>query len=171
MWLFILLFLTALFIIVIDINKKHSKSNDKIDGEFDGNSNYQYKGRGTQDENIQTLINRIDWLAKNSQCKSFYTTSYIMTFVIVLAIIYVPYSYSGYIISAWELILFTIIVFIIIFSVLNLFDFHIDRYNNYYIRQNIEYIRAKLSLEYIDPGLPKTNHIPHRTKVADILNK
>ena|SRR5579883_2518418 len=175
MWstIFMLLIFTALFVLAIDINKNNSRCNDKNNDSFDGNGHYQYKGRGHKSEDVPTLIHRIDWLAKNAYKKSCYTTAYIMAYSILLVFLFIPYAYSGYLVSMWELTIALFAFFILIFSLLNLFEFHTDRYHNYYIRQNIEYISHKLNMDTLNVELkePKTNFIPHRTKVQDILSK
>lgn len=169
---FIFILFTILFFTIIDINKKHSRCNESNSEDFDGNSSFQYKGRGHFKERIDVLLSRIDWLAKNAENKSLYTTAYIISFPIMLAVIIVLYACSSYIISVWEMILILISSFIITFSILNLFNFHTEKYTNYYIRKNLDYISKQLKINLFDPPEPNIeSKIPHRTVVQDVLSK
>jgi hypothetical protein len=173
MWdtLFVFIFFTLLFFLIIDLNKNTSRCNENDKNCYDGNGCYQYKGRGEKNERVEILLSRIDWLAKNSSNKSLYTTSYIISYAIMLAVSVILYAYSNYIVSPWELILFLFSSFIITFSILNLFSFHTDRYNDYYIRENIRYISNQLQIPIFEPPLPSSHSsIPHRTQVQDVLS-
>jgi hypothetical protein len=166
------IFLTIIFFIVIGINKNVSRCHGNEKDCFDGNGYYQYKGRGKKNESVEILLSRIDWLAKNSCNGSLYTTSYIISYAILLATILILYSYSNYIVSPFEIILILASNFITVFSILNLFSFHTDKYPNYYIRRNIEYLSKQFNLSISDPPPPSlTSKVPHRTKVQDILSK
>ena len=162
--------LTFGFFIVIGINKNNSRCNGN--GEcFDGNGYYQYLGRGDKNESIDVLLSRIDWLAKNSCNGALYTSAYIISYAILLAIILILYAYSKYIISVFEMVLIFSSCFITIFSILNLLQFHTDKYPNYYIRKNIEHIAKNYNITISDPLLPVDNKLPHRTEVQDVLSK
>jgi hypothetical protein len=169
---FIFIIFTVLFFLVIDMNKKHSRCNESNSEDFDGNSSYQYKGRGHFKERFDVLLSRIDWLAKNAENKSLYTTAYIIAYVIMLAVVIILYACSSYIVSVWELILILASSFIATFSIMNLFNFHTEKYTNYYIRKNLNYISRQLNIELFDPPNPnKESIIPHRTIVQDVLSK
>ena len=173
MWDSLLIFIlfTVIFFYVIGINAHNSRCNEENDINSDGNGKYQYKGRGKKCETIDVLLSRIDWLAKNSENYSPYDTSYIMSYAILLAVIFVLYAYSQYIISPWEMILILFSSFIIVFSILNLFQFHTDKYPNYYIRKNIDYISRNYNIPIYEPPAPLDTKIAHRTKVQDVLNR
>lgn len=137
---------------------------------YDGNGKYQYKGRGYKKESVETLLNRIDWLAKNSVNDALYTTSYIIAFATTLAVFFIIYAFSGYILTVWEIVIILFAAFVVSFSIMNLFTFHTDRYRNYYIRKNIDYISKKLRTRIKEPPNPShKSHMPFRTKVQDIL--
>lgn len=167
----IFLLFTFIFFLAISQNKKVSRCSKGKEC-YDGNGKYQYKGRGYKEESVDVLLSRIDWLAKNSSNKSLYTTSYIIAYPSLIAVIFILYAFSKYIMNYYELIVVLISIFIICFSILNLFDFHTDRYPSYYIRQNIKYIYSKLDIEYRhEPPNPSCkSSIPHRSKVRDILD-
>ena len=170
--LFIFIILTAIFFFVIGWKTSQSRCSP-FDGKcYDGNGKHQYKGRGHKDESLKVLLSRIDWLAKESGNHSLYLTSYIKAFAITLAVVFIIYAISSYIVSVWEIVIILFAAFIICFSITNLFDFHTDRYVNYYIRQNIEYIKKKYKLKIKEaPNPSKKSSLPFRTKIQDILSK
>jgi hypothetical protein len=167
----IFILLTILFFIVIGINKNVSRCNETGKGCFDGNGRFQYKGRGDEKEDVSILLSRIDWLVKNGCNGSLYTTAYIISYAILLAVIFVLYAYSKYLISVFEMVLIIASSFIIVFSILNLFSFHTDKYPNYYIRNNIKILSERFHIPIIEPPIPITSKLPHRTEVQDILSK
>ena len=139
---------------------------------FDGNGKYQYKGRGYRKESIEVLLSRIDWLAKNSCNDPIYTTSYIIAFLITLAVFVVVYAFTRHVLSVWEIIIILFSAFIICFSVMNLFDFHSQKYRSYYIRKNIDYITRHLKVCLNEAPNPSSkSKMPFRTKVHDVLTK
>ena len=170
--IFIFLLFTVIFFIVINYKTEVSKCSGLGDKCYDGNGRYQYKGRGYKKESVEVLLSRIDWLAKNSTNTTLYSTAYIIAFPITLAVIVILFAFTSYIISPWEIVLILFSSFIISFSILNLFYFHTDRYPNYYIRKNIDYIRRQLSLEKTEPPKPSPySKTPFRTKIQDVLTK
>ena len=172
--LFVFIILTALFFAVI-VHKTNQSRCCPMGGKcYDGNGKYQYKGRGYKGESIDVLLSRIDWLAKNSSNEPLYSTSYIIAFPILLAVIVILYAFSNYVISVWEMIIILFAAFIICFSILNLFTFHTNRYPQYYIRKNIDYISKKLGISHkihCPPNPSSKSKIPFRTKVQDVLTK
>ena len=168
--LFILLLFTLIFILVIGENVNITRCPYEGGTCFDGNGRYQYKGRGCKDETVDILLDRIDWTVKNYENNPLYTTAYIISYAVLLGIIFILYASSMYILSPWEMILLLFGIFIIVFSILNLFNFHTNRYPLYYMRQNLIYISKKLKLNIVDPPKPcdKTG-VPHRTHVRDTL--
>ena len=168
--IFVFIIFTLIFFLVIGENVNITRCNGH--GKcFDGNGKYQYKGRGCEDEDINILLSRIDWLAKNADNKPLYYTAYIISFAIILAILVIFYATQKYILNAWEIMLVIFSTFIVTFSIMNLFDFHTDRYPSFYIRENIEYISNKYKIKIKEPPKPcKHTFVPNRTKVRDKLN-
>jgi hypothetical protein len=169
----VVIFLFATFIFFIMISENASIGRCPYEGGecFDGNGKYQYKGRGCKDESVHILLSRIDWVAKNSNNKSVYTTSYIIAYTLTLSIIVVLYATSYYVLSVWEYVILLMVAYIITFSITNLIGFHTDRYPIYYIRNNIGYITNKLGIEIDeDPGHPCDDaKVPYRTQIQDKL--
>jgi hypothetical protein len=171
-WLItVLIIATVIFVLMIIENATIGRCPYTGGKCFDGNGKYQYKGRGCSDEDVSTLLSRIDWLAKNSSNKPLYTSSYIIAYALSLGVLLLLYASSCYTMDGWEYILILISSFVIVFSITNLINFHTDRYPIFYIRNNIDYIADKLNLKIKDPGRPcKDTYVPHRTKVRDKLN-
>lgn len=173
MWnsILILILFTFIFFYVINMNVETTRCNKKDEVCYDGNGKYQYKGRGEERESVEVLLSRIDWLAKNAANTSFYTISYIIAYAIVLAVGFILYGYAKYLISPWEMILVLFSSYIICFSILNLFNFHTDKYPNYYIRKNINYIAERFNIPISEPPNPVKKGVPHRTEIQDVLSK
>jgi len=165
----ILIVFTLIFFYVIGINVATTRKNKDSTEEFDGNGMYQYKGRGFKNEPVDILLSRIDWLAKNSTNASFYAVAYLIAYSIVLSVSFILYAYSKYIISPWEMLLVLFASYIVTFSILNLFQFHSEKYPHYYIRKNIDYISKRFNIPISEPPNPVENVLPHRTEVQDVL--
>jgi len=171
--LIVFILFTLIFFLVISENANINRC-PYVGGDcFDGNGKYQYKGRGSKKDDVSILLSRIDWLAKNNCNKPLYTNAYIISYAIILAIIIIMYATDYYFLSPWQLIILLFSIFIITFSIMNLFLFHTDRYSDYYIRENIDYISDQLGIKvYYDPNRPDPDtYVPHRTKVRDLLYK
>ena len=168
----IFILFTAIFFFVISYKTNESKCNPTGDICCDGNGKHQYKGRGYRDEPIDVLMSRIDWLIKNSINNGLYTTSYIIAFSITLAVFLIVYAFTSLIIPVWAIIIVLFASFIICFSVMNLFDFHTNRYSDYYIRNNLNYIAKRLNIKMKEAPNPYfKSKIPFRTKIQDVLSK
>jgi hypothetical protein len=166
----VFILLTAIFVFVIIYKGNKSRTNRYSNENFDGNGEFHYRGRGCKRENVETLLRRIDWLAKNSINDSLYTTSYLIAFIITLGFFFIVYAFYNLILSPWIIITSLFVSFVVCFSVMNLFDFHTNRYRNYYIRKNLDYIYKKLKINRKDPPLPSSkSKMPFRTKVQDVL--
>lgn len=172
-WLIILIILsTVIFVSVIcDIHKINKYPYHGGDG-YDGNGKYQYKGRGCKCEDIDVLLSRIDWLAKNSENKLVYRISYCIAYVISIGLLVFLYVSDCYLLNVWNYAMVLIISFIVAFSITNLLDFHGSRYPNYYIRENCHLISKKLKTRIRSPSNPcYKSKIPHRTCIREMLSK
>ena len=173
MWAALLVFILFTLIFVFAMVEQANIDRCPYEGGkcFDGNGQYQYKGRGCANDPVGILLSRIDWLAEKSNHKPLYSIGYIISYAILLAIIIIAYAFHCYFLSAWEMIIYIFAAFIIAFSILNLFNFHTDRYPIYYTRENVKYIADKLNIYLPETPNPcPKSSIPHRTKVRDVLN-
>lgn len=137
---------------------------------FEANGRYRHKGRGSDEDDVQTLLNRIDWLGKNGHIKYLYSTSYISAYLITLAVFFILFGFVDFFPTEWEIILILLVSFLISYSVTAVIGFHDDRYPYYYIRNNVKLIQDKMNWRSEDPPKPKTNYVPHRTVIRDILD-
>lgn len=170
--LFVFIILTVLFVIAIKYVQTQGRCPNKDEPCFDGNGTKQWKGRGWYTDNVETLLQRIDWLAKNGQKETSYVMSYVLAYLVSIAIMLVLYGYNGYIPCWSELVVIVLVAYLVLFSVDNLFNFHTDRYPYYYIRENTNLIQDQLGYYKGCPHRPhKHSKVPHRTIVRDILER
>lgn len=148
----IVIIIILITIIITEARDLYSYNNSKLVG---GNGKIHYKGRGSPDESIDQLLNRIYWVAdadgRTSKWHRAFFISILATCLIVLVIFHrIP--------TPREIILLILIIFVSSLAVFGFFRFHSDRFAPYYIRQNINFARQKLNLpaKYTDPGIPST---------------
>ena len=132
-----------------------------------GNGKIHYKGFGTSEESLDTLLNRIYWVAdsdgRNSKWKRALLIAVVSTFLICLILFHrVP--------TARELLLILLIIFITTLAVFGFFRFHADRFTPYYIRQNVTLIRQRLGYSKpTDPGPPPAaTKLPTYSKLSSL---
>ena len=116
-----------------------------------GKGKIHYKGLGSSDEDLETLLNRIYWVAdadgRNTKWKRAYIIAILATFII-FALLYKDIP------SIRDILLVLLIIFISVYAIFGYFRFHSDRFSPYYIRKNIIYILDKLNLKYKKPPTP-----------------
>ena len=120
-------------------NQRSKLKNGKNDGEgsvFD-------KGRGSSKEDIETLLNRIDWSTYLYKRIGWHERFIIPTLIAVGIIILVVYKRLP---SPVVIILLLIIIYISFLTFSAFFYFHGDMYNDFYIKNNVDMIRDKLKL-------------------------
>ena len=125
--------------------------NRKIPETQGGNGKIHYKGLGTEEETIETLLNRIYWVADSDGRNGKWKRSYIIAFISTLLIICAIYHRVP---SAQDLILLVLCIFITVMASSAFFRFHSDRFAPYYIRRNVRFIQAKMNLTNQKPGPP-----------------
>ena len=165
------LIITITLLIIILILALKSEANDiykntlqnKIQG---GNGKIHYKGLGTEDESIETLLNRIYWVADSDGRNGKWKRSYIIAFIATLLIICAIYQRVP---TAKEIIILILCIFVTVMAITAFFRFHSDRFAPYYIRRNIKYIQSKLRIENKDPGPPPKKISPPDYTVLDVL--
>lgn len=178
MWLVIIVFiiLTVVFIYAMGYQKRGTRCPEPLEDTkdqvcFDGNGKSQRRGRGHDDESVETLLNRIAWGAKHAQTHYLYSMSYIIAYAIMLGVVALVLQRCP---TVYEMVMIIAGAFLITFSVFTLFNFHTDRYPLYYIRENVGRIKEKLKLDttFKNPGKPiHDNRIPFRTFVQDKLER
>ena len=122
-----------------------------------GNGKIHYKGLGNEDESIETLLNRIYWVADSDGRNAKWKRSYIISFMATLLIICAIYKNVP---SPRDLVILLICIFVVVMATTSFFRFHSDRFAPYYVRRNIQLIQQKLNLKTHDPGPPRRGVSP-----------
>lgn len=160
-----LIILIIVVIVILHVRKqqKLETRGDGLQGRkaADGNGTSTYYGRGSPDDSIEELLNRIDWSSYLSKritlwYKVFTMTLIIVVFVILLVLRKLP--------SPSKLIILFIVVFVPIYAMSQFYYVHGEIYNDYYIKHNVQLIREKLRLKAGCPGEPRCE-VPKRTSV------
>ena len=161
---------TVIYLIVAYWQDSQTHCCRKEDGtqlNSDGNGKYLYKGRGHDDESMETLLQRIDWSAKHFSDNDYlFILAYKISFLVSISLIIALFPRWP---TMWEVLLFLLISYIIIYSVLSLAQFHVARYPLYYIRDNVKRIQQRKHYRQQAPPDPILNDLPHRTQITDLL--
>lgn len=161
---------SILFLYTISYKKSGTRSNPDDVESYDGNGVYQYKGRGSDSETIEVLLQRISWAASNGPKKYIFSMAYIIAFVSTIAVFLLLYSCGRNSPNVYEFLLVLLVIYLTTFSILGLFRFHTDRYPYFYIKQNAMRLQQILKCNAGDPPLPTNQPIPHRTVMRDIIH-
>lgn len=113
-----------------------------------------YKGLSNKDSNIEELLARILWVNK-SKSRIPYKSRYLFISILIVLILYPIIHIKGV-----EYIQVIIITFIVLMSTHIYFEFHSEKFAQYYIQTNIKKVVKKLNLR-----------LPKRLKVSnDTIN-
>jgi len=134
----------------------------------DGDGMYQYKGRGSDKDNISVLLGRIIWLAGHHDKTFTYHTSFTTSTFISIGLLALMMAF-GIDFSAPFLLSIFLLVFLMIFSMQSLHDFHTARYSHYYTKFNARKVLEKLKLKEVKAPPPTVEEIPHRTVIRTFL--
>jgi hypothetical protein len=160
------LIILIIMVIVIVHVRKQQKLETRGDGlggrkAADGNGTSTYYGRGSHEDTVEELLNRIDWasyLPKRITLwyKVFTITIVITLFIVLLVLRKLP--------SPSKLIILMITIFVPIYAMSQFYYVHGEIYNDYYIKDNVQLLRGKLHLKAGSPGEPLIA-VPNRTSV------
>jgi hypothetical protein len=158
---FIILIVVIIIVIIIMNHQEVEQRGRGKRTRGDGNGDIYYLGRGSEQDSVAVLIDRIEWSAYLDKRTTLWqrviiTTFVVMFFVIALVLRKLP--------TPGTIILLFFTIFIPIYATHQLFYVHGDVYNDYYIKTNAELLREKLNLEKNDPPEPADN-IPDRPYV------
>lgn len=168
-FIFVVLILMYILSIAIAMEWNGIYRNDPRAKLVAGTGKIHYKGLGSNKESIETLLNRIYWVADADGRNTKWKRCFMIAFISTIAIIYIVYTRPP---TAKEVILLILIVFIACMACSSFFRFHSDRFAPYYIRQNILLLQKKLNLQtYSDPGPPLKSVKPPKYNVLDTLLK
>ena len=157
--------------IMQDQHKELRTDGDQISA--DGNGSLYYLGRGSEEDDVHTLLQRTSWAAYLTRRTAQWERAFLVT-VIVLVLYTLIMSFGpGEYPSKWKLpllpnlIVMGVIVFLVVYHVPNFMYVHGDIYNDYNIRNNMRILAYKVGVQVDfgqDPPKP-TNNPPDRTLV------
>ena len=167
-WHYLVILIVIIVLIVYCYYQQYEERNGPPPGsdfQKEGNGVPYYKGRGDNSDDIQTLLERIDWLSRGERrithwSRLMFPTVFASIMIVLVAFRKIP--------KPMEFILMFITIFL--FSILfhSFFYLHGDYYRDGYLRMNTDIIRSKLGLPEgsNDPGDPKNNEVPDRVFLA-----
>jgi len=173
----ILIYVILIIVIILLVRacRYHMKSAQKgrgaADGrvEEDGNGELHYFARGSADDSVPELLNRMEWAAYSERRIPFWPVALITTIIVVALI-------SAFILekipTPETIIGLGFVVFVPIYANHQMNYVHGGVYNDYYLKNNVQLLREKLKIAegYSHPTAPTTEP-PHRTKVMDVPAK
>lgn len=136
------------------------------DFEKEGNGEIYYRGRGSDTDDIEVLLDRIDWLANTESRITWWTRMMFPTLFITLAVVTLVFRRLP---KPFELVLLIILIFMFSLLFHSYFYTHGDYYVDAYLESNTALIRDKLNIQQPiginEPPPPQTNDIPDRVSL------
>ncbi len=162
-YIIILIIIILIIIYIVFISQPIELKGDDTRMHEDGNGTIFYKGRGSEDESVEELLNRIEWSSYLFKRTSLIDRTLLISITLTIVIILLIFRSLP---KPTDIVLLIIVIFVIIFAIINFFYVHGDIYNDYYIKNNVHLIRDKLNLHRSDPDAPLENNIPNRFAVS-----
>lgn len=165
-YIIIIVILIILLVYTARIKSRETKGSGIPGRKYgDGNGESYYYGRGSKDDNVEDLLNRIDWSTYlNRRVTRWARIFMIVTIIVFMVIVLVMRKFPH---PAMFIFLF-LVVFIPIYATSQCDYIHGDVYNDYYIKHNVDLIREKLNFKARHPKKP-TEKIPTRNTVTNPL--
>jgi len=129
----------------------------------DGNGTATYYGRGSREDSVQELLDRIDWASYGEKRTTRWTNYAILT---IIAAFLVCILVMKKIPRPENIVILLVVIFIPFYAGHQLQYVHGDIYNDYYIKRNVELLRKKLGTEKGQIGNPKSE-APRRALVMN----
>ncbi len=151
-------------LLIIYVKRKQIKEHTTNNGrkKADGNGDAYYLGRGSDEDSIGELLDRIEWSTYlNNRVTYWYRVFMISIIITAIVICFVMRKLP----TPGVTILLFFVIFIPIYAVHQLQYVHGDVYNDHYIKRNVETLRKKLNLKKQHPKQPKEDNIPDRVNV------
>lgn len=160
-----LIILIIVIVVILHVRKqqKLETRGNGVNGRkaADGNGTSTYYGRGSHDDSVEELLNRIDWSSYLPKRITLWYKVIVITLVITLFVILLIMRKLP---SPSKLIILMIVIFVPIYAMSQFYYVHGEIYNDYYIKRNVELIREKLELNAEHPKEPKSE-VPKRAVV------
>lgn len=160
--------LIVIVVAVLLYIKKDQVRQLRTDGEQesrDGNGSLYYLGRGSEEDDVATLLHRISWSAYLRKRVEKWERVFIITFVVVILLMLLVWKKgdgpNG--LTSVPMILATgVAIFFAVYMLENFMYIHGDIYNDANIRGNAKLVASKLGLKIdfdSDPPKPKSDAI------------
>ncbi len=160
----VIVIIVIIVIHLIIVNQKKELRTDGDQPSADGNGSLFYLGRGSEDDSIETLLQRTSWSAYLTKRKSRWERTILITIITEILLIGI---YWRKIPPIMDLVVTSVIIFFVVHMVPNFLYTHGDIYNDANIRNNTHLIAKKLGLDVnFGADLPvPTNSPPDRLDV------
>lgn len=129
----------------------------------DGNAENYYYGRGSPQDSVSELLDRIDWSTYLEYRLSILQRLFIP---IVISVLFIMVFVMNKVPTPGKTILLFLSIFVPAYATHQLYYIHGDVYNDYYIKRNVELIREKLGLKKGKVEKPRDDNIPDRVNVS-----
>lgn len=120
------------------------RGNGKLYSKIDGNGKIYSLGRGSEDEEIEVILQRIYWSTYLRKRTSIINRTFLMTILISIGIILSIYTIIPPVI---DIIIIIIVIFVLSFMFNNFMYVHGDIHNDGNIRNNIKLLAKKMNLK------------------------
>jgi hypothetical protein len=165
-WLGHLILITIIIVVFLMIRKSQT-TQIRTDGTLrsaDGNGTLYATGRGCENEDVDTLLQRTYWAAYLHKRTPNWERVFIMvllSIILLMALVWRKFA------SAPKIIMTGFIIFFSIYMVNTFLYVHGDIYNDANIRNNVKLIASRLGRDVdFDTKLPTPNcEVPDRTEV------
>lgn len=138
------------------------------DYQKEGNGAPYYKGRGSEGDSVETLLNRIDWISRTERRLTIWTRMVFPAILATVVISLLVFKVKGKFPSSTDFVIMLVTVYLSSTLFHSFFYVHGDYYPAAYLRTNTILIRSKLNLPPAksDPGNPLTDDVPDRVYLA-----
>ena len=125
----------------------------------EGNGCIYYKGRGSEDDSVAVLLDRLEWLSRLERRITWWQRMVIPTAIVTVLVILIVFRGLP---TPTQIILLIIVIFLPFILFHAFYHTHGDYYMFYYVRKDTQLIRDKLKLvKGIAPD-PTSDDIPDR---------
>jgi hypothetical protein len=135
----------------------------RTDGEQqskDGNGSLYFLGRGSEQDDVATLLHRISWSAYLRKRTERWQRVFIITFFVVLLLMVLVFYKEQYTVP--KIVATSVVVFFCVYMLENFMYIHGDIYNDANLRGNAKLVASKLGLKVdfdSDPPKPKSEAV------------
>jgi len=168
-WLAHIILIVIVILVILMIRKSQSKQ-IRTDGNLpsaDGNGSLYYKGRGCEDEDVHTLLNRTYWSAYLHKRTPKWERVFIITFLTIIILMVLVWRKFA---SVPKILMTGFVIFFSVYMVDNFLYVHGDMYNDANIRNNVKLIASKMNMKVDFSEIPTvpTCAAPDRVNAMDI---